>query len=124
MYSRSLRCFYGALCSLSLLAFPALAHHGWGGNEEEVVLSGTLSEAVSLSGPHATMQIEDSDGQLWDITLAPAPRTNRAGLSEDVIPLGAEVTIHGQRNADQARFEVKTRRVSWNGRDFDVYPPQ
>jgi hypothetical protein len=26
------------------------------------------------------------------------------------------------RNDDPKRFEIKTRRVIWNGRNFDVYP--
>src|SRR5690554_1010521 len=79
---------------------PVEAHHGWGGNIEDIELTGVLVTAVSLSGPHATMQIKDAEGQVWDITLAPAPRTHRAGLSEDVIPVGAEVTVMGRRNVD------------------------
>lgn len=122
MYSRSKRFLSRALYALTFMTFPVLAHHGWSGNTEDIVLSGTLSAEVSLAGPHGTMQVEDSEGQLWDITLAPASRTSRAGLTENVIPLGAEVTVQGQRNSDQARLEIKTRRVSWNGQIFDVYP--
>ena len=58
-------------------ALPAFAHHGWGGNGQPIELSGTVVAAVDLSGPHATMQIRDSPGQVWNITLAPAPRTAR-----------------------------------------------
>ena len=49
-------------------------------------------------------------------------RTERAGLKEGIIPVGATVTIHGHRNRDANRFEVKTERVIWNGRTFNVYP--
>lgn len=120
------RMFVGLAAAIFSLAFAipkASAHHGWGGqSREQFELSGTLHKAVSLAGPHATMQIEDENGQIWDITLAPPPRTQRAGLSEDVIPVGAEVAILGNRNLDESRFEVKTVRVTYNGTNYDVYP--
>jgi uncharacterized protein DUF6152 len=108
---------------VTLPALPALAHHGWGGNQDaEFELSGTLVKQVSLAGPHATMQIKDDKGQVWDITLAPPPRTDRAGLKENTIPLGATVKVHGHRNSDAKKFEIKTERVYWNGKEFNVYP--
>jgi hypothetical protein len=108
---------------LAVPALPALAHHGWGGNEDaEFEMSGTLVKQVSLAGPHATMQIEDKDGKVWDITLAPPPRTDRAGLKETTIPLGATVLVHGHRNRDAKKLEIKTERVTWNGKVFNVYP--
>jgi len=111
-----------AVCALVLSPLPAAAHHGWAGNQTtEFEITGTVESAVSLSGPHATMKIR-ADGQVWDITLAPGARTGRAGLTETVIPVGAKVTIHGHRSSDPKRFEIKTERVTWNGRTFNVYP--
>ena len=107
-----------------LLSFPAAAHHGWSAQDEEIEVSGVVETGVSLSGPHGTMQVRDGDGQLWDITLAPTPRTHRAGLREGTVPVGDEVTVHGQRSADADRHEIKVRRVTWNGQHFDVYPPR
>src|SRR5439155_18855292 len=109
--------------ALSFWVVPALAHHGWGGNlDEEFQISGTVESGVSLAGPHATMKIRGADGQIWDLTLAPPPRTQAAGLKEGVIPVGATVTIHGHRNRDPKRFEIKTERDTWNGKTFNVYP--
>ncbi|MBL37199.1 MAG: hypothetical protein CMP07_02200 [Xanthomonadales bacterium] len=109
----------------ALAAFPVMAHHGWSGNTAgEIEVSGTVVTGVSLAGAHGTMQIEDADGHVWDITLAPGPRTHRAGLTEDVIPVGAEVTVFGERNEDPNVFEAKVRRVVWGEKVFDVYPPQ
>jgi hypothetical protein len=109
--------------ALVAAAVPAAAHHGWGGQgTEEFELRGTLESAVSLAGPHATMKVRAADGQVWDITLSAAARTESAGLKEGVIPVGAQVTIQGHRNSDPKRFEVKTERVIWNGRTFNVYP--
>ena len=126
MQKQSTRLSLGILASFALvaaLAVPASAHHGWGGNaDEETTLTGTLETAVSLAGPHATMKLRTSDGRIWDITLAPSARTERAGLREGIIPLGATVTVLGHRNKAANRFEMKTEKVTWNNRVFAVYP--
>lgn len=113
------------VAALVLLAFSVQAHHGWSGNTAgELELTGTVVTGVSLAGAHGTMQIEDADGQVWDITLAPGPRTHRAGLHEGTIPVGSEVTVIGERNEDPELFEAKIRRVIWEDEVFDVYPPE
>jgi hypothetical protein len=122
MNSRVSRCTSLGVLAFSLSVHPAFAHHGWAGNaDEEFDLTGTVNTGVSLAGPHATMKVL-SDGKIWDITLAPPARTAQAGLKEGVIPVGAAVTIHGHRNKDPKRFEIKTERVTWNSRTFNVYP--
>lgn len=112
-----------ALTAALATALPVAAHHGWSANDEDIALHGTVVAGVDLSGPHGTMQVRDDDGDLWDITLAPAPRTHRAGLRDGMLPVGDPVTVHGERNSDTARREIKVRRVEWNGEIFDVYPP-
>ena len=111
------------LVAMALTAPPALAHHGWSGQgTQQFEVSGTLQAPVQLTGPHATMKIKDKDGQVWDVTLAAPPRVEAAGLKKDTIPVGAQVTISGKRSLDAKRFEVKTERVTYAGRNFDVYP--
>ena len=110
------------LAAFVMAALPAAAHHGWGGQaQDKIQLNGTVEEVVSLAGPHATMKVR-AQGQVWEITLAPPARTSAAGLNEKAIPVGAQVTIHGHRNSDPKRFEVKTERVTFNGKTFAVYP--
>ena len=102
---------------------PAFAHHGWGGNVDEVTaMTGKVTEGVSLAGPHGTMKIMTTDGKVWAITLAPPSRTASAGLKQDTIPVGAMVTVHGQRNRDPNRYEMKTIQVEYAGRHYNVYP--
>ena len=102
---------------------PALAHHGWGGNVDEVTaMTGVVTEGVKLAGPHGTMKIMTDDGKVWDITLAPPFRTSSAGLKQDTIPVGAIVTVHGQRNRDPNRYEMKTIQVEYAGKHYNVYP--
>jgi hypothetical protein len=102
---------------------PAFAHHGWGGNVDEVTaMTGMVTEGVKLAGPHGTMKIMTSDRMVWDITLAPPFRTQSAGLRQDTIPVGAIVTVHGQRNRDPNRLEMKTIQVEYAGKQYNVYP--
>jgi len=122
MYARFSLGLAAGLLAISLSAPPAWAHHGWAGNsDEEFELTGTVQTGVSLAGPHATMKLL-VDGKVWDLTLAPPAATERAGLKEGIIPVGAAVTIHGHRNRDPKKLEVKTERIIWNGRTFNVYP--
>jgi hypothetical protein len=108
--------------ALFLVPVSISAHHGWGGNsDKEFEITGTVEQAVSLAGPHATMKIR-ANGQVWDLTLAPPPRTQAAGLTEKIIPVGATVTVHGHRNKDPKKFEIKTERVTWNNKVYNVYP--
>ena len=122
MYSRRSFSMSLGILGLPLLALPASAHHGWAGNlDEEFEITGTVESGVSLAGPHATMKLR-ADGKVWDLTLAPPAATSRAGLKEGIIPVGATVTIHGHRNRDPKKFEIKTERVTWKDRTFNVYP--
>ena len=121
---RSISTATAGAAALTLLSSAALAHHGWAGNTEAFELTGTVAAPVDLSGPHGTMQVRDADGKVWDITLAPAARSARAGLSEDTLAVGAQVTVSGMRNDNPERLEIKTRRVTHDGTNYDVYPPE
>ena len=54
--------------------------------------------------------------------MAPPARTERAGLKEGVIPIGAQVTVSGHRNSDEKRLEIKTERLTVGGKTYDLYP--
>ena len=106
----------------ALMTTPAYAHHGWGGQEEQVTsLTGTVVEGVSMAGPHATMKIKVSN-EVWDITLAPPARAARSGLKEGLIPVGATVTVRGNRNLDHAKHEMKTIYIKQGESEYHVYP--
>ena len=123
MQPRFVLCMSVVILALSVFVLPLSAHHGWAGNQdEEFELTGTVESGVSLAGPHATMKLRDDKGQVWDITLAPSARTASAGLKEGVLPVGGKVMVHGHRNRDLKRLEVKTERVTFNGKTFNVYP--
>jgi len=85
--------------ALALVPLAASAHHGWGGQSDQVTeMTGTVVDTVRLAGPHATMKI-NADGHVWDITLAPPARTSSAGLKDGAIPVGQTVTVRGNRRS-------------------------
>lgn len=103
-------------------ALPASAHHGWSAQESEVTeLTGTVTRDVSLAGPHGTMQIRVG-AALWDVTLAPPARTAAAGLKPGVIPVGATVTVRGNKAVTKTRNEMKTIAVIHGKQRYAVYP--
>lgn len=105
-----------------LSALPLSAHHGWGGYVDELSdLSGTVVTPVSMAGPHATLKVS-AEGHSWDVVLAPPPRAAQAGLKDGMIPAGEKVVVHGQRHRDPKKYEIKTTRLTWNGKVYNVYP--
>jgi hypothetical protein len=104
------------------MAVPAWAHHGWGGYQNtEMDVTGKV-ESVNLGGPHASLKVRGSDGNMWDVVLSPPNTTFSAGIKEGTIPVGAEVTAHGHRHRDMNKFEIKTEQLSMGEKTFNVYP--
>lgn len=103
-------------------AMPAAAHHDWSGQEEKVTeLTGTVTKGVSLAGPHGEMQIKVGT-VLWEVTLAPPARTAAAGLKPGVIPVGATVTVRGNKSTEPGHREMKTILVVHGDKRYAVYP--
>lgn len=113
---------FTAITLVPLCCF-ALMHHGWTGYlEAEFEISGTVTTPVSLAGPHATLTIKGADGHSWNLVLAPPPMMSAAGLKDGMIPVGDKVVAHGHRHKDSDRYEVKTERLVWNGKTYNIYP--
>ena len=105
-----------------LFGLSLSAHHGWGGYVDQLSdLSGTVTSPVSMAGPHATLKVS-AEGHEWDVVLAPPPRAAQAGLKDGMIPVGEKVVVHGQRHRDPKKYEIKTTRLTWNGKVYNVYP--
>ena len=116
------RGIYATVLALALNGLPLAAHHGWSNyGTEEFTLTGAVDTSVSYAGPHATMKVR-ANGQVWNIVMSAGNRVAAAGLKEGLIPVGSQVTVEGHRHRDSKVFEVKTERVKWNGRLFNVYP--
>ena len=111
------------MVALGLSPLTASAHHGWGGYVDQLSdITGIVETPLSLAGPHASLKVKTADGHVWNVLLAPPAGTERAGLKDGMIPAGANVVVHGQRHRDPKVFEIKTTRLTWNGKTYNVYP--
>jgi hypothetical protein len=111
-----------SLAVLVGLCAPAQAHHGWGWyGGEAFELTGTVEDA-NMGGPHGQLKLR-VNGELWDVILAPPGRNNRAGLQNNIVEVGMEVTARGHRWQDDAsRLEMKTERLVVGETTYDLYP--
>jgi Family of unknown function (DUF6152) len=117
-----MRTLCAVVALLALTWTPLFAHHGWDGyRTDDFEITGVVESPLSVAGPHAALKIR-VEGQVWNVVLAPPARTERAGLKADVIPVGAQVTAYGHRHRDEKTLEIKTERLRWNDRVFNVYP--
>lgn len=103
------------------LAGSALAHHGWrwtaDGNFE---LTGIIQTA-ELGNPHGVLTV-DADGEAWTVEVGQPWRNERAGLTDDMLIPGVELTASGQRSANEDEKLMKAERVFIDGERYDLYP--
>ena len=115
------RLFLGGLAAASLLPLAAGAHHGWAwAEDEEFVLDGVIRGA-RLGNPHGELDVEAPDG-LWTAEIGQPYRNEQAGLTEDLLALGTEVTLEGHRSRDPDEKLMKAERMIIAGKLYDLYP--
>ena len=103
--------------SLFFLA-TADAHHGWGGYKERVEGVYTIVE-VKLGNPHDRLVATDSEGQEWNLLLAPPLRNRRFGFGEESVSVGDSIEILGQRHPK--KFEMKIHCIYSGGENIYTY---
>ena len=102
-------------------ATAALAHHGWRWTEDgNFELTGLIVEA-RLGNPHGLLTV-DADGEMWTVEVGQPWRNERAGLRDDMLVKGVEITVSGQRSADANEKRMKAERVTIDGKLHDLYP--
>ncbi len=100
---------------------PAFAHHGWRWTEDgNFELTGII-RAAQLGNPHGVLTV-DVNGELWTVEVGQPWRNERAGLKDEMLAVGREVTISGARAADPADKKVKAERVIIDGTLYNLYP--
>ena len=115
------RAFLGGLVAASLVPLAARAHHGWAwAEDEEFVLVGVIRGA-RLGNPHGELDVEAADG-MWVAEIGQPWRNERAGLTDEVLAPGVQVTLEGHRSADPDERVMKAERVIVAGRMHDLYP--
>jgi hypothetical protein len=110
----------GALAALAL-PLDAAAHHGWAwAEDEEFTLSGVI-RGVRLGNPHGELDVEATDG-MWVAEIGQPFRNAAAGLTEDLLAIGTDVTLEGHRSRDPEQKVMKAERVILAGRMYNLYP--
>jgi hypothetical protein len=107
--------------ALSLAAGAALAHHGWRWTAAgDFELTG-LIETARLGNPHGVLTV-NADGEIWTVEVGQPWRNANAGLTDEMLAPGVEVTVIGRRSADPAQLVVKAITVVIGGREHALYP--
>ena len=105
----------------SVLAAPALAHHGWGWTDGgEFTLTGTVTE-TDLGNPHGVLTVAVND-ETWSVEVGQPWRNAQAGLTDEMLAPGAELTAEGHRSADPAQLLMKAERLVIDGQGYNLYP--
>ena len=111
----------GVLAAVAGFGRPAAAHHGWRWTEDgNFELTGLIRER-RLGNPHGLLTI-DAAGETWTAEIGQPWRNARAGLTEEMLEIGAEITLSGHRAADPEELRMKAERVIVRGQVFDLYP--
>src|SRR3546814_9108840 len=113
-----LRCFIlGGPVALAAAVFGpaglrgALAHHGWRWDEDgNFELTGII-ETVQLGNPHGVLTV-DAEGEVWTGEVGQPWRNEQAGLTDEMLAVGREVTISGARSADHSEKDRKSTRLN------------
>ncbi|HEX6141390.1 MAG TPA: DUF6152 family protein [Geminicoccaceae bacterium] len=119
-HRRTILAALGAAMTLGL-GRSALAHHGWRWTQDgNFELTGII-RAVRLGNPHGLLEV-DADGEGWTVEVGQPWRNERAGLKDDMLVPGVEITASGHRAANPDEKRMKAERVTIDGQLYELYP--
>jgi hypothetical protein len=102
-------------------ATPALAHHGWRWTADgEFELTGIV-ETAKLGNPHGVLTVR-AEAEVWTVEVGQPWRNERAGLTDEMLAPGAEITALGHRSANADERVMKAERIVISGVTHDLYP--
>lgn len=109
------------LAGFIVTASPASAHHGWRWAEDgNFEITGDIVQA-QLGNPHGLVQL-DVNGEQWTIEVGQPWRNERAGLTDEMLSPGNEITVSGHRSKDPGERLVKAERIIIDDKTYDLYP--
>ena len=111
---------------VALAVTPAASHHGWLWAEDENFELAGVVKSARLGNPHGLLTVEAKPGAggggTWTVEVGQPWRNERAGLTDDKLVPGVELTASGHRAADKSQRLMKAERVTIAGRAYDLYP--
>ena len=104
----------------SLLAQPALAHHGWSGYDanQTLDLTGTIT-AAGYEHPHGFIELEVPGKKVWFVVLAPPSRMENRGLPKGMLKPGTSATVVGYPSRNDPR-EMRAERITIEGKTVEL----
>ena len=112
----------GVILAGLLLAGAALAHHGWTGYDDskELNLTGVIQQA-SYTNPHGMirLQVTGANAKSWVAVLAPPSRMSNRGLTQEMLQVGATVTVVGYPHS-QKDEEMRAERITIAGKTVEL----
>lgn len=121
MKLRHLSAQMGVATLMLLVSGAVLAHHGWSWTEADNVEVTGVIKTARLGNPHGVLTM-DVDGEEWTAEVGQPWRNERAGLTDEMLSEGAEVTISGQRSRDAEEKRIKAERVIIDDQVYQLYP--
>ena len=107
------------LAAAGLAPAVARAHHGWTwAEDEEFTLAGVI-RGVRLGNPHGELDVEAADG-LWTAEIGQPYRNESAGLTEELLAPGTQVTLEGHRSRNPDEKVMKAERVIIAGKLYNL----
>ena len=106
---------------LILISITTFAHHGWRWTSDtDVEVSGVI-ESVKLGNPHGVLVL-NVNGEKWTAEVGQPWRNQRAGLTEEMMAVGNDIKVQGQRSVNPEELVVKAETVIFKGKRYILYP--
>lgn len=106
---------------LVFISVQAFAHHGWRWTSDtDVEVSGEI-ESVKLGNPHGVLVI-NVNGEKWTAEVGQPWRNQRAGLTAEMMAVGNDIKVEGQRSSNPDELVVKAETVIVKGKRYVLYP--
>ena len=101
------------------MAGTAFAHHGWTGYDanKTLNLTGVITQAEYVN-PHGMIRFQDN-GKTWIAVLAPVSRMSSRGLTQEMLKVGATVTVVGYPHMEKTE-EMRAERITVAGKTVEL----
>jgi|TARA_B100001094_G_scaffold318162_1_gene361403 hypothetical protein len=88
-----------------LLPYDIYAHHGWSYYREEISITSKVTK-LRLRNPHDQILTIDENNKVWNLLLAPPARNRRFGFDGNVIKIGDQIVIIGQKHITKDEIKI------------------
>jgi len=108
-----------AVLSATAITGTAFAHHGWSSYDasKTVTIKAPVAE-LTWGNPHSMMWVMH-EGKKVEIYLAPISRMVSRGLTQEMIPVGKEVTLEAYLS-NNTGAEYRAERITVDGKTIEL----